>query len=126
MLGSKTIDELASLIEGIGEKNGPGMIGGDARHAERQFAELPGDFALYFASERARCSDEKTGGVFGVFGLGQQIGGDPARVAFGRQDNRLGWASEQIDRTVTADDLFRSGDVFVARPEYFFHTRNRL
>jgi len=87
MLGSKAINEFASMVEGIGNENGAGKFGGDTRHAKRQFAELPFDFALYLSSERARSRDEETCRILCVFRLGQEIGGDPTRVAFCRQDN---------------------------------------
>ena len=126
MFWCEAIDEFASLLERTRDENCAGNFGGEVPHAERQFSELPFDFALHFAGEGGGSGDEETGGVFCVFGLGQQVGGDPARVAFGRQDNRFGWPSGQINRAIAADDLFGGRDVFVPRAEDFFNVGNRL
>src|SRR5260370_23876009 len=126
MFRSKAIYEFASLAEGIGNQNRAGKFCGEARYAERQFAELPFDFALYLPGKGGRRGDEETCRIPCVFSLGQQVRGNPARVAFCRQDNRFGWPGGQINRAISADELFGGGDGFVARPEYLFPARNQF
>ena len=102
MFGSKAIYEFASLAEGIGNQNRAGKFCGEARYAERQFAELPFDFALYLPGKGGRRGDEETCRIPCVFGLCQEVSGNPARVAFCRQDNRFGWPGGQINRAISA------------------------
>jgi len=90
MLGCKAIDKFASLVERIGNENGAGMFDGDARHTEGNSPSCQPISRWTSRAKEREVVTKKTGGILGVFGLGQQIGGDPARIAFGRQHNRLG------------------------------------
>src|SRR5260370_38364033 len=58
--------------------------------------------------------------------LREQIGGDPARVAFGRQNDRFRGASRPINGAIAADQLFGGGDIFVAGSKDFLYARNRI
>src|SRR5260370_28893684 len=58
--------------------------------------------------------------------LREQIGGDPARVAFGGQNDRFRGASREINGAIAADQLFGGGDIFIAGSKDFFYERNRV
>src|SRR6267143_1455384 len=61
-----------------------------------------------------------------MFGLRQEISGNPARITVFAENNRFRWAGRQIDRTIAAHKLLGGGDVLIARSEDFFDARNRL
>src|SRR5437899_1434387 len=126
MFGSEAIDEFAGVIKRIGYEDRSCDLCGDARNTGRQFAELPLNFALNFAGERARSGDEEACGVFRMLGLGEEIRGNPTRVAVIGEDNGFGWAGRQIDGAITADELLGGRDIFVAGPEDFLDAWNRL
>ena len=86
--------------------------------------ELPFDLSSDAATETQRGGDEKRDSIRIVFGLGDQIGCDEARIAARREDYCFGWSGEQINRAVGADQALRSGDVAIARAKYFVHARN--
>ncbi len=61
-----------------------------------------------------------------MFGLGQEIGGDPFCVGacVVGEDDGFGWAGGEVDGAVAADELFCGGDVAVAGAEDFFDARD--
>src|SRR5713226_430176 len=120
----ESIYEFASLLERTRNENSAGKFDGNAGWTGGQFGKLPLDFTLHFTSEGMRRGYEDAGRVFCVFGLRQQIGGDPSRVAFGAQNDRFGRPRRQINRTIAADELFGRRDVLVAGAKDFFDAGN--
>ena len=61
-----------------------------------------------------------------MFGLREEIGGDPAGVAAFGQDDSFGGSSGKIDGATGRNELLGGGDVFIAGPKKFFNVRNGL
>src|SRR5271168_2815467 len=89
-----------------------------------KFSELPLHFSLNLASEFDGSCDEERAGIARVFGLSEQIGGDPASVTAPSQDDGFSGAGGKVDGAVGRNELLCSRYETVARAEDFFYARN--
>ena len=76
--------------------------------------ELPFEFAGDRIGEALRRGEQDGGGVDIVFGLGEHVGSEVARVAIGGDDEDLGGAGDEIDADFAGEELLGGGDVDVA------------
>ena len=127
MLRRKRVGHFDGLLQGIEHHNR--AVGFDGRPRDRgggQRRELRVDFFGDGLRQTARCREQNRRRVHIVLGLRQQIGGDPARVAVGRDDDDLGWAGDKVDPGFARDQLLRGGDIYIAWAHNAIDLRHRL
>ena len=61
-----------------------------------------------------------------MFGLREEVRGDPKRISHCGQNDRFRWPRGQIDRTIAADKLLGGGNKAIARPEDFIDASHTL
>ncbi len=124
--------------EFVGESNSSGEVGreGDAAAIRQRLRDdvgagegldLAGGFGLHGFGQFARGGEQNRGGERIVFGLREEIGGDPRRV--GRvvgDDDGFGGAGESVEADEAEHLPFGEGDEQAAGANDFIHTGNRL
>ena len=121
MLGSKAVYE----FDGRGKRRSDENLANDAcrdfckMSRKRKLGELRLKFSLNLASELDGGGDEERAGIASVFGLRQQIGGDPASVAASSEDDRLGRAGGKIDAAVAETSCFAAVTKLLPGPKIF-------
>src|SRR5690348_13542944 len=110
MFGSEAVDEIASVAQRGCNQNRSGASNGDVRRIVAwQLLQLRSNDCLYFARESAGSGDQKASGVWSVFSLRQEIGGNPGWIAAGGEHDGFGGPGEKIDGAVATDELLGGG-----------------